>query len=147
MRRPKFGVPAERPRSRAFVRASPVPRTIRVILGPDGVAVDHAARTVWVISTNGAVSVIDEASGKVIRTIPTGNGPNKVAVDPTAHIAYATNAYWYRVQVIDQATNSVAATIPMYVPDAVAVEPAAHTAYVTAGGFSSGIVDVIQTCR
>jgi AcrR family transcriptional regulator len=30
-----------------------------------------AARTVWMTSTNGAVSVIGEASGKVIRTIPT----------------------------------------------------------------------------
>jgi YVTN family beta-propeller protein len=68
-------------------------------------------------------------------------------VDPAAHTAYVTNTYWYRVQVIDQATNAVAAAIPMYLPGAVAVDPGAHTVYVAAGRFPSSIVDVIQTCR
>jgi DNA-binding beta-propeller fold protein YncE len=70
-----------------------------------------------------------------------------VAVDPAAHTAYVTNTCWYRVQMIDQATNAVAATIPMYLPGAVAVDPGTHTVYVAAGSFPSGIVDVIQTCR
>ena len=58
-------------------------RTIPVGSGPDAVAVDPAARTVYVANQDSAaVSVIDAATGAVTRTIPVGSGPDAVAGIP-----------------------------------------------------------------
>ena len=76
-----------------------VTATIPVGTEPDGVAVDPAARTVYVANyigvTNyldGTVSVIDAATRAVTATIPGVSGPPGVAVDPTTRTAYVANA-------------------------------------------------------
>ena len=57
--------------------------TIPVGSDPEGVAVDPAARTVYVTKPiDGAVSVIDAATSAVTATIGVGSGPEGVAVDP-----------------------------------------------------------------
>ena len=60
---------------------------------PNGVAVDPAARTVYVANVNSNdVSVIDEATDSVTATIPVGSQPYAVGVDPGARTVYVANA-------------------------------------------------------
>jgi YVTN family beta-propeller protein len=69
-----------------------VTRTITVGSGPDGVAVDAAARTVYVANDgSGTVSVINEATGTVTATVPVGSFPDAVAVDAAARTVYVAN--------------------------------------------------------
>ena len=71
---------------------STVIRTIRVGSFPFGVAVDPAARTVYVTNWgDGTVSVIDGATSTVTATLPVGSYPVGVAVDPGTHTAYVAN--------------------------------------------------------
>ncbi len=89
-----------------------VTRTIPVGLAPDAVAVDSAARTVYVTSADdGTVWVIDAATGMVTHTIPVGSGPFGVAVDPAARTVYVTNEASATVSVIDAATSTVTASL------------------------------------
>jgi serine/threonine-protein kinase len=82
-----------------------VTRTIPVGFNPDGVAVDPAARSVYVANFLGnSVSVIDEAARTVTATIPVGPNPDGVAVDPTAHTAYVANFLGNSVSVISRCT-------------------------------------------
>ena len=76
-----------------------VTATIPVGSGPDGVAVDPAAGTVYVTNYgDGTVSVIDAATNTVTATIPVGSGPDGVAVDPAAGTVYVTNEQrWHGV--------------------------------------------------
>jgi YVTN family beta-propeller protein len=108
--------------------------------------VDHADRAVYVAnSESDTVSVIDEATGKVTRTIPVGStdsGLFDLALDPAARIAYATDYDTGTVWVICLATNTVIARVHAASALGVAVDPARHTAYVT--GYLTGIVSVIQ---
>jgi YVTN family beta-propeller protein len=106
--------------------------TISVGSYPLGVAVDPAARTVYVANAgDDTVSVIDAATGTVTGTIPVGSGPDAVAVDPAARTVYVANADGGTVSVIDGATSTVTATLPVGSwPDGVAVDPGTHTAYV-----------------
>jgi YVTN family beta-propeller protein len=61
-----------------------------------------------------------------------------VAVDPAAGTVYVTNANDGTVSVINAATNTVTATIPVgSSPQGVAVDTATHTAYVTNNGDST----------
>jgi YVTN family beta-propeller protein len=72
----------------------PVTATIAVGAFPSGVAVDPAARTVYVANYgdgDGSVSVIDEATTTVTDTVAVGAGPGAVAVDPATHAVYVAN--------------------------------------------------------
>jgi serine/threonine-protein kinase len=79
-----------------------VTATIDVGTGPDGVAVDPAARTAYVANFSGTVSVIDTAAGKVIATVPVGSDPLGVAVALSTHAAYVTNGNARTVSVISK---------------------------------------------
>ena len=84
-----------------------------------------------------------------ITYIPTwedaGSYPYGVAADPAAHIVYVTNSGSGSVSVIDEATDTVTATIHVGSrPYGMALDPAARTAYVANSG--SGTVSVIQMC-
>ncbi len=64
-----------------------------------------------------------------------GNDPDGVAVDPAAGTVYVANDGDGTVSVIDVATNSVTATIPVGSgPYAVAADPAAAAVYVANAG-------------
>jgi len=127
-----------------------VTRTIPVGANPQGVAVDPAARTVYVANQGGGtVSVIDAATGTVTRTIPVGSLPEGVAVDPAARTVYVTKANQRygtaTVLVVDEAASTVTATVPVgSEPAGVAVDPDSHTAYVANAG--AGTVSVISRC-
>jgi YVTN family beta-propeller protein len=122
-----------------------VTATIPVGSGPNGVAMDPAAGTVYVANaTSGTVSVIDGATDAVTATIPVGSGPSGVAVDPAAGTVYVANSGSGTVSVIDAATNGVTATIEVgSYPNGVAVDLAAGTVYVAnTGGATVSVIDV-----
>ena len=121
--------------------------TIPVGTGPEAVAVDPAAGTVYVANTDsGTVSVIDAATSTVTATIRVGTEPYGVAADPAAGTVYVTNYGSNTVSVIDVATGAVTATLPVGSgPYGVAVDPSAGTAgtvYVTK--ISDNTVSVID---
>jgi YVTN family beta-propeller protein len=73
----------------------------------------------------------------VTATISVEGFPNAIAVDPGTHTAYVTAYPGGNMSVIDEATNTVTATIPNPTVDAVgssgavAVDPGTRTAYVS----------------
>ncbi len=103
------------------------------------------------------VSVINTATNTVIATIPIDNGspgpgpfpgPGGVAVSPDGSKVYIANIEFNTVSVIDTASNTVTATIPVGVnPESVAVTPDSSKVYVTNGtsGSTPGTVSVIDT--
>ena len=46
-------------------------------------------------------------------TIPVGTAPNAIAVDPATDTVYVTSIYDEKISVIDEATRTVTATIPV----------------------------------
>jgi YVTN family beta-propeller protein len=87
------------------------------------------------------VSVINERTGTVTRTITVGSFPAGVAVDPASRTVYVANVGDNTVSVIDGATRMVTATIPVGSPDGVAADPGTHTAYVAnVGGNSVSVI-------
>jgi YVTN family beta-propeller protein len=76
--------------------------------------------------------------------ITVGSEPTQVAVSPDGQHAYVTDSGSANVDVINTATNTVAATIPVGTdPDGIAISPGGGTAYVSDSGSNS--VDVIDT--
>jgi YVTN family beta-propeller protein len=119
-----------------------VTATIPVGSGPGGVAVDSAARTVYVTNGgSGTVSVIDEVTGTVTATIAVGSDPGGVAVDAAARTVYVAN-FAGTVSVIDEVTGAVTATIGVGSgSDAVAVDPAPRTVYVANFAGTVSVID------
>jgi YVTN family beta-propeller protein len=92
------------------------------------------------------VSVIDTASRGVVDAVvlPLVNSPLGVAVTPDGKHAYVTNGGSNTVSVIDTASNTVVATVPVgKEPSSVAITPDVKHAYV--GNAYSGTVSVIDT--
>jgi YVTN family beta-propeller protein len=81
----------------------------------------------------------------VTATIPVGTEPYGVAVDPAAGTVYVTNQFSNTdtVSVIDAATSTVTATIPVggTEPTGVAVDPGAGTVYVTSVRATVSVID------
>jgi YVTN family beta-propeller protein len=114
---------------------------------PGGVAVSADGTRIYVVnSDNNTVSVIDAATNTVIATIPVGIMPDGVAVSPDGTKVYVTN--WNcsydpismspspyingTVSVIDTATDTVTATVPVgNWPWGIGVSPDGTRIYVT----------------
>ena len=120
--------------------------TIPVGDNPSGVATTADGTHAYVTNSDfGNVSVIDTASNTVVDTIPVGGGfPTGVATTPDGihppeggdrrhqPLAYVTNQVDDIVSVIDTASNTVVATIPVGDnPNGVAFTPDGTRAYVT----------------
>ncbi|HEX5502868.1 MAG TPA: choice-of-anchor D domain-containing protein, partial [Thermomicrobiales bacterium] len=75
------------------------------------------------------------AAPAIIATIPVGGAPGDAAIDPTTGRIYVANDTSGTISVIDSASNTVVATIPIPrgipVPMGVAVNPATNRVYVT----------------
>ena len=89
----------------------------------------------------GAVPASAASGYTVTATIPVGSFPAGVAVDPAAGTVFVANEGDDTVSMIDAATGTVTATIPVgqdpnSAPIGVAADPAAGTIYVTLGGDS-----------
>jgi YVTN family beta-propeller protein len=143
---------------------------IRVGSGPDGIAVDQAAGTVYVVNSgSGTVSVINAATcnahqhsgcGQTPPTITVGSGPDGVAVDQATGTVYVANSGSGTVSVINAATcnahqhSGCGQTPPTIIvgsgPEGIAVNDTTDTVYVTnLGNFSGDTVSVINaaTCN
>jgi len=128
--------------------------TITVGSGPHGIAILPSGAAVYVASffTN-TVSVIDTATNAVTATIPVGKAPCGVAMHPQGSSLYVTNTYSSlpnsknmahgSLSVIDTATNTVTATVPLEInPRGVAVHPSGTSVYVA--DFSGNTVSVLD---
>jgi YVTN family beta-propeller protein len=115
--------------------------TIPVGAGPMGVAVNPGTDRIYVTHGLG-VSVIDGGTNTVVATVPLGFSLG-VAVNPATNLIYVASSElvshmdgmpWSesikRVSVIDGATNSVVATVPVDWSVGVAVNPATNLIYV-----------------
>lgn len=85
----------------------------------------------------GALAAPIAAAGDVVTsTIPTGSGPYAVAVNPVQHRAYVANYWDYRVSVINTASDTVEAQVPVAAPGtwpfpiSIAVNPNTNKVYV-----------------
>jgi YVTN family beta-propeller protein len=103
------------------------------------VAVDPGTDTAYVANSGPTVSVVDLAARTVTGTITVSATPNWIAEDPFTHTVFTSDAagsdLYSRVSVIDEATNSVTATIPLEFGDGflagLAPDPASGTLYVS----------------
>ena len=132
----------------------PVPvvqEAIKVGNGPQGAAVSPDGRRAYVANTHSnAVSVIDNATSRVIATISLPAPPQYVAITPNGQRVYVTtyndaDGTGSAVQVINTATNTVVATIPTSGsnPYAAAVTPDGQRLYVPDHGSQN--LSVIDT--
>ena len=132
----------------------PVPvvrEAIKVGNGPQGAAVSPDGRRVYIANTHSdAVSVIDNATSRVIATISLPAPPQYVAIAPNGQRVYVTtyndaDGTGSAVQVINTATNTVVATIsPSGTnPYAAAVTPDGQRLYVPDHGSQN--LSVIDT--
>ena len=74
------------------------------------------------------------AQTTVVANIPLGQTPNSIAVNPQTNLVYATTGFPTTLKVIDGATNSLTATIPLnsifFAPVGIAVNPTTNRIYV-----------------
>jgi YVTN family beta-propeller protein len=109
------------------------------------VAVDPDSRHALVTNySENSVSVVDTATGKVIKTVAVGVNPTAVTVFPRDHYAFTTDYYGNTLSVINTATLKLVGTVPVGVhPDGVAIDPKGEFAYVTNSGSNSvSVIDV-----
>ncbi len=87
-------------------------RTVNVGLFPVHVAFGQGGRFAYVSDFQGAaVSVVDVAEGKVIKTIPTPAGPHGLTASPDGRYIYVACLNGQALAVIDTTTNSLAQTL------------------------------------
>ena len=111
---------------------------------PWGVAYDSGNGEVFVTDSNtGNVSVISDATNKVVATIPVGSNPVGVAYDSGKGEVFVTNEYSNSVSVISDGNNTVVVTIPVgSYPWGVAYDSGKGEVFVA--NFNSGNVNVIS---
>jgi len=100
--------------------------------GPVGVAVNPVTDLVYTTG-NDNVLVIDGSSYLTLATLSVGTAPSSLAVNPATNRIYVGNRMSDDVSVIDGATNTVVATIPLGDgpgPQFVAVNPTTNRIYV-----------------
>jgi len=111
--------------------------TIPVAPGPWGIAVNVTTNTVYVSSLAGSVSVLDGTSGAV-KTVITDSRlqrPVGIAVNEKTNQVYVANLDGNSVAVIDGATNTISANVPVgSKPAAVAVDPVSGMVYTANSG-------------
>ena len=113
----------------------------------------YVANTGDSFTASGTVAVIDTATNTVVATIPVGPipfAPIGIAIAPDGTRVYVTNAgdpfdrANGTVAVIDTATDTVVATIPVGIlPEAVAITPDGTRAYVAnAASSTASVIDI-----
>ncbi len=127
---------------------------------PSGVSVDPATHDIFVagtcfstgLSTTGEVTEIDGATNQVTASLPLGEGRNSqgnlprvsdVAVNPATDAVYETVSNGVsQVSVVDAATNTLTATIPISAGAFnLAADPATNTVYVTTGNNAVSVIN------
>ena len=108
----------------------------RIAITPDG--------TRAYVLVGGIVRVVDLATNTVVGPpIAVGTDPNEIAITPGGTRAYVPNQNSSNVSMIDLATNTTTATIPLPVePSAIAITPDGSRAYVTTGNNDVRVIDL-----
>jgi YVTN family beta-propeller protein len=103
--------------------------SIAVGHAPNCIVVDASANRIYVANAgSGDVSVIDGATDRVIKSLPTDKRPYAIGLDATLHRAYVTNTFSNKITVIDSATNS-AQQLPVGSKDYVETDPRRRRAF------------------
>lgn len=113
----------------ADVATIPSPQATTVAVSPDGTRV-------YVTDQNTRVYVLDATTNTPLTYVPVGNFVTGLAVHPSGTFLYAANTNDDTVSVVDTATNSVVATVPVgppgccyFGPTGLAVHPAGTFVY------------------
>ncbi len=101
-----------------------------VSLSPTPVGVAVAATKVYVVHASGQVAVIDRTTRNVTTPLSLGTGLLGVAANPAGTRLYVGSETNNVVYVIDTATTSAVATIPLPHPRGIAVKPDGSRVYV-----------------
>lgn len=88
------------------------PNPIQMIATPDGGFV-YVANQGTESEPNDTVSVIDTATGEVVKTITTGPGAHGVSVSADGAFVFVTNIADDSVSIIDTESQDVAKTVPV----------------------------------
>ncbi len=97
---------------------------------PDGVAVDESTGVIWVADYSGSVVEISEATGTIIDSISLTSDPEYVGVNPATDTVYvSTNATSNALTVIDGATGTITATLPIVGNLDLTVDPSADVVF------------------
>jgi YVTN family beta-propeller protein len=127
-------------RGKRLVRAIPVgPRAEGIAVAPDG-------RTVWAGSnTDGTVSVVDVAEGKVTATLQGFQLPYRIAISQNGALAIICDPQGDKVHVADVAQRKVLWSLDaLGQPRGVSISPDASTAFITLNGDKSvAVVDLV----
>ena len=118
---------------------------------PEGIAINPVTNRLYISDAAGTLSVMNAGTGVMVAVIPVG-GPIPsavpyflvgVAVNPTTNRIYVANMATNQLVVIDGATNSVVARVPVGAqPQGVAVNPATNRIYVAnMGSDTLSIID------
>jgi DNA-binding beta-propeller fold protein YncE len=100
--------------------------------------------TIWVANRDaGAVTVVEAATGVVVRTFRSGDGPHDIAISAPAGKAYVMNELEDRISVFSAATLDLLKTISVPRPHHAKVSPDGRAVYV--GLFNSSQIAVIDT--
>lgn len=59
--------------------------------GPSGIAMDRKTNRVFSVCSNGIMTVLDAASGKLVATVPIGKHPDAAGFDPDLKLAFSSN--------------------------------------------------------
>ena len=113
----------------ADVATIPSPQATTVAVSPDGTRV-------YVTDQNTRVYVLDATTNTPLTSVTVGNFVTGLAVHPSGAFLYAANTNDDTVSVVDAATNSVVATVPVgppgccyFGPGGIAVHPAGIYVY------------------
>ena len=114
--------------------------------GPEGVAYDSGKGEVFVANQgSNNVSVISDATSKVVATIPVGTMPRGVAYDSGKGEVFVTDFWTNAVSVISDTSNTVVATIPVGSgPEGVAYDSGKGEVFVANAGSNANAVSVIS---
>jgi YVTN family beta-propeller protein len=125
-------------------------------------AVNPVTNMIYVPNTTlNTVTVIDGSSNRVVTNVPAGLGPVAVAVNTTTNLIYVSNDGGGQLQspsiiVIDGATNTVVATVPVTAPGFIAVNSVTDMIYFGNGsgasisvldGSTNEIIDTFATAK
>lgn len=107
---------------------------IRVGFGPNAVAVNPITNRAYVVNLGKdsfSLSVIDTVARQVVDEIDLGQGPIDVAVNTRLNRVYVSNPFQQQIHVIDGATNTKLAPIPMGPAHGLAIDETTNTIYTT----------------
>ncbi|MDA2891027.1 beta-propeller fold lactonase family protein [Mycolicibacterium sp. BiH015] len=133
---------AGRRESETTATATYTPSSVTVGRGPAGVALGDGETRAYVANSTGrSVSVVDTASGAVLKTIAVPGSASAVAVHGSR--AYVTLRSTGKLAVIDTSTYKVVSSVSVgWLPSAIAVNSTGSRVYVTNTG--SGTLSVID---